>query len=163
MWIQIRNHGIFLQCVLPVENYFFCIWKDIKACFLGSAPTVWIFKSLAVFKWICSCMVCPCIHKDHLFYFPVGSGLTTRDLFRHSGLMPHGFQLLGSYQTLPTLAMLTAGHYQVDTGLTAFYWLMLTKGEICLFFTLIARIHILILSMQYPTRGYYTLDWKNMG
>lgn len=75
-----------------------------------------------------------CIHKDHLFYFPIGSGLTTCDLFRHSGLMPHGFQLLGSYQTLPTLAMLTAGHYQVDTGLTVFYRLMLTKGEICLFF-----------------------------
>ena len=64
--------AFFLRCVLSVENYFFCIWKGIKAGFLASALTAWIFNSLAVLKWICSCVTCLCGHKDD---FPFGSAL----------------------------------------------------------------------------------------
>lgn len=78
----------------------------------------------------------------------------------HNNLLPHGFQSVGSDQTRPdqtisTLAVLTAGHYQVHTGLS----FLLATGENLSFFKLIAHIHIFMLSMKYLTSGQGIMLW----
>lgn len=168
MWIQVRNHGIFLQHVISVENYyfFFCIWKEIHACFLVSASKTCIFNSLPVLKWICNCIVCPCVYKAQLTYFPFGSApRLSHHMWFGKTWWTHASWLPWLHQTIPTLTMLTAGHYQIHTGLTAFWWLMLTKEKKIQFFYIISiysHPHI-VNEISNQWLRYYTLDWKKHG